>query len=140
MTADSNEHGYLLTREGVILIAMVMDGDVAMRARVEIANIVAAWWRGQIVSRREAPTLADLLDDGPGSGWHEIDAPEPSAPIEIAGGVTGLQKHLVALADKNRGLDPAVLKTLFDEHQVVIAVWPSPELAWRGFPYIEVPC
>jgi hypothetical protein len=36
-----------------------------------------------------------------------------------------LQKHLVKLAEKNRGLDHAALKQLFDEHQVVIAVWQS---------------
>jgi hypothetical protein len=30
MTDDSAERGYLLTREGVIFLAMVMDGDVVM--------------------------------------------------------------------------------------------------------------
>jgi hypothetical protein len=44
-----------------------------------------------------------------------------------------LQKHLVALADKNRGLDPAAVKELFNEHQVVIAVWRSSDAPGVGF-------
>ena len=51
----------------------------------------------------------------------------PPSPIPIAGGSPGLQKHLVALAYKNCGLDPAALKELYNEHQVVIAVWRSPD-------------
>jgi hypothetical protein len=57
--------------------------------------------------------------------------PEPPAPLEIAGGVSGLQKHLVKLAEKNRGLDHAALKQLFDAHDVVTAVWENPDVT-RG--------
>jgi len=42
------ERAYWLTREGVIFMTMKTDGKVAMRAQVEIAEIVAAWYRGQI--------------------------------------------------------------------------------------------
>jgi hypothetical protein len=118
------EREYWLTREGVIFITMVAEGDVANRARVEITQIVAAWWHGQTVPRREAPTMTMLLE----SGYEE--PPEPAAPVEIVGGVPGLQKHLVELANKNRGLD---YSALIDEHQVVVAVWPSPDAPGMGF-------
>jgi hypothetical protein len=115
------ERAYWVTREGIIFFAMKTDGDVASRAQVEIAQIVVAWYRGEIFPRRAASTVEKLLGIDPAD-------PQPSpeklpAPIEIAGGVSGLQKHLVKLAEKNRGLDHAALKELFDAHQVVIAVW-----------------
>ena len=130
MAADSNERSYLISQQGVVFLAMVSDGNVPNQAKVEIAEIVTAWWFGRIVPRREAPTLTSLFNLG-----EELPGPEPEspAPITIAGGVSGLQKHLVALADKNRGLDHAALKELFDEHQVVIAVWPSPDPPGEGF-------
>jgi hypothetical protein len=56
------------------------------------------------------------------------DTEEPPAsapPVEILGGVSGLLKHLVKLAEGNRGLDHATLKQLFDQHEVVVAVWPA---------------
>jgi hypothetical protein len=112
---------YWITREGVIMLAMSMDGEVMTKAKVEIAQIVGAWYRGEIFPRSAAPTVAMLLD----YDSKESQPPEPTAPIEIAGGVSGLQKHLVKLAEKNRGLDHATLKQLFDKHQVVIAVWQS---------------
>jgi hypothetical protein len=34
---------------------------------------------------------------------------------------------------KNRGLDPAALKELYSEHEVVIAVWRSPDAPGHGF-------
>jgi hypothetical protein len=43
MTDDSAERGYLLTLQGVTLVTMVSDGDVAMRMKIEIAEIVPAW-------------------------------------------------------------------------------------------------
>jgi hypothetical protein len=121
---------YWLTREGVILITIIAEGNVPMRARVEIAQLVAAWWRGRLLPRREAPTVAMLLDE---SKYEELPEPPAPAPIEIAGGAAGLQKHLVALADENRGLDHAALKQLFDEHQVVVAVWRSEDAPGSGF-------
>jgi hypothetical protein len=129
MTDDSAERGYLLTLQGVTLVTMVSDGDVAMRMKIEIAEIVTAWWHGRLLPRREAPTATRIFDLG------EV-LPEPEAepaPITIAGGIVGLQKHLVALADKNRGLDPAAVKELFNEHQVVIAVWRSSDAPGVGF-------
>jgi hypothetical protein len=130
MTEDRAERGYLISQQGVVFLAMVSDGNVPNQAKVEIAEIVTAWWFGRIVPRREAPTLTSLFNLG-----EELPGPEPEspAPITIAGGVSGLQKHLVALADKNRGLDHAALKELFDEHQVVIAVWRSPDPPDEGF-------
>jgi hypothetical protein len=128
-TDDSAERSYLLTLQGVVFLAMVSDGNVANQAKVEIAEIVRAWWHGRIVPRREAPTLTRIFDLG-----EELPGPEHEpARITIAGGVSGLQKHLVALAAKNHGLDPAALKTLFDEHQVVVAVWRSPDAPGMGF-------
>jgi hypothetical protein len=120
---NGGERCYWITREGVIMVAMWIDGKVATQAKVEIAQIVSAWYRGEIFPRSAAPTVAMLLN-------HDSKTPQPPeliAPIEIAGGVSGLQKHLVKLAEKNRGLDHAALKRLFDEHQVVIAVWESPD-------------
>jgi hypothetical protein len=64
--------------------------------------------------------------------WTEADAkdssyprvvPQRPEPVEIVGGVSGLQKLLVKMAEENRGLDHAALKQLFDEHQLVMAVW-----------------
>jgi hypothetical protein len=119
ITYDNGEPGYLLTREGVVMVAVWSDGKVATQAKVEIAQIVSAWYRGEIFRRSAAPIVAKLLDyDSKAS-----QQPKPIAPVEIAGGVSGLQKHLVKLAEKNRGLDHAALKQLFDEHQVVIAIW-----------------
>jgi hypothetical protein len=93
---------------------------------VEIAQIVAAWYRGEIVPRSAAPTVAMLLGH---ADWREVDALQSSEPVpppvEIVGGVSGLQKHLIKLAEKNCGLDHATLKQLFDKHEVVVAVWPA---------------
>jgi len=126
-TTIDGEHAYLVTREGIIFFAMKTDGDVASRAQVEIAQIVTAWYRGQITPRSAAPTVSMLLGIDPADPQ---PPPEPTAPppIEIAGGVSGMQKHLVKLAEQNRGLDHAALKQLFDHHQVVIAVWQSPDV------------
>src|SRR5947209_6399343 len=102
------EHAYWVTREGIIFFAMKADGDVATRAQVEIAQIVVAWYRGEIVPRSAAPTVSMLLGIDPAD-----PQPPPEklpAPIEIAGGVSGLQKHLVKLAEQNRGRDHAALK------------------------------
>jgi hypothetical protein len=123
-TFDNGERGYSLTREGVIFFAMKTDGDVASRMQVEIAQIVTAWYRGEILPRSVAPTLIGMLEN---DDWEEIDKPpEPaSPPVEIVGGVSGLQKLLVKRAGENRGLDHAALKQLYDAHQVVIAVWES---------------
>jgi hypothetical protein len=130
MTDDSAGRHYLLSQQGAVFITMVADGNVANQAKAEIAEIVTAWWYGRIVPRREAPTVTSLFNLG-----EVLPGPEtaPSSPIPIAGGTLGLQKHLVALADKNRGLDPATLKELYDEHQIVIAVWPSPDAPGQGF-------
>jgi hypothetical protein len=49
--------------------------------------------------------------------------------VEIAGGVPGLVKHLVKLAEENRGLDHFALKQLFDAHEVVVAVWQAEDFA-----------
>jgi hypothetical protein len=116
---DSGERCYWLTREGVVMVVMVADGKKATSAKVEVSQIVTAWYRGEIFPRSAAPTITMLLNHDS----KESQPPEPTAPIEIAGGVSGLQKHLVKLAENNRGLDHAALKQLFDEHQVVIAVW-----------------
>jgi hypothetical protein len=130
MTDDSAERGhYLLNLQQVVFLTMVADGNVANQAKAEIAEIVTAWWHGRLLPRREAPTVTSIFDLG-----EEMPGPEPApAPVHIAGGVRGLQKHLVALADKNRGLEPAALKELYNEHQVVIAVWPSPDAPGHGF-------
>jgi hypothetical protein len=120
ITYDNGEPGYLLTREGVVMVAMWSDGRVATQAKVEIAQIISGWYRGEIFPRSAAPTVAKLLDYDSKASSQPLG---PRAPIEIAGGVSGLQKHLVQLAEKNRGLDHAALKQLFDEYQVVIAVW-----------------
>lgn len=118
---DSGERCYWITREGVIMLAMSMDGKVATDAKVEIAQIVGAWYRGEMFPRSAAPTVAMLLD----FDSKTQQPPEPTPPIEIVGGVSGLQKLLVKLAEENRGLDHATLKQLFDDHQVVVAVWQS---------------
>jgi hypothetical protein len=55
-------------------------------------------------------------------------AAAPAPPVEIFAGVSGLQKLLVKLAEGNRGLDPAALKELYDQHQVVVAVWEDPSV------------
>jgi hypothetical protein len=129
-TFDNGEHGYWLTREGVIFFAMKADGKVATQAQAEIANIVAAWYRGEIFPRSAAPTVAMILEFDKGAEADTKDSSYPKAatqphPIEVLGSVAGMQKHLVKLAEQNRRLDHAALKELFDEHQVVIAVWKS---------------
>jgi hypothetical protein len=120
-TTIDGEPAYLMTREGVVFYTMKTDGKVATQGQVEIANIVAAWWRGEIFPRSAAPTMAKVFD---APAWEELP-PEPPAPtpIAIAGGVAGLQKFLIQKAKENRGLDHAALKELFDNHQVVMAVW-----------------
>jgi hypothetical protein len=109
-----------MTREGVIFYAMKTDGDVAARAAVEITQIVAAWYRGEIVPRSAAPTVSMILDFDKHAPEHTAELP---APVEIAGGVRGLERLLVKMAEENRGLDHAALKQLYDSHQVVMAVW-----------------
>jgi hypothetical protein len=99
---------------------MKADGKVATRGQVEIANIVAAWYRGEIFPRSAAPTMTKIFDV---PAWEPPPEPPAPAPLEIAGGVAGLQKLLVKMAEQNRGLDHAALKELFDTHQVVTAVW-----------------
>jgi len=116
---SDGEREYWLNREQVIFMTMKADGNVATDAQAEIARIVGAWHRGEIFPRSAAPTVAMLLEVDP----RDEQPPEPPAPIEIAGGVAGFQKHLVEVAKQNRGLDHAELKQLFDAHQVVIAVW-----------------
>jgi hypothetical protein len=110
-----------MTREGVVFYTMKTDGKVATQGQIEIASIVAAWWRGEILPRSAAPTMTDIFS---APHWEELP-PEPPAPapIAIAGGVAGLQKFLIQKAKENRGLDHAALKELFDTHQVVMAVW-----------------
>jgi hypothetical protein len=119
-TTDDEPTAYWVTREGVIFYAMKTDGEVATRAQVEMTNIVAAWYRGEIFPRSAAPTVAMLLDFDKHAPENKAELP---APVEIAGGVSGLQKLLVKLAEENRGLDHAALKQLFEAHEVVMAVW-----------------
>jgi hypothetical protein len=118
----NGEPVYWISREGAIMLAMTADGKVATDAKVEIAQIVTAWFRGEFFPRSAAPTMIKLLDLDPATPQPPDPAP---APIEIAGGAAGLQKHLVEVAKQNRGLDHAALKQLFDDHQVVMAVWES---------------
>jgi hypothetical protein len=128
-TFDNGERGYWITREGIIFYAMKTDGKVATDAQVEIAKIVTAWYSGEIIPRSAAPTVAMLLEfdaeaeaDAKDSSYPKT-TPQPPEPIEILGGVSCLQKLLVRRAEKNRGLDHVALKQLYDQHQVVIAVW-----------------
>jgi hypothetical protein len=96
-------------------------GKVPAQAQAEIAQIVTAWWRGEIFPRSAAPVMTRLFDIEP----YTSEPPEPSvpAPIEIAGGVSGLQKLWIRMAEENRGADHAALKELFDTHELVVAVW-----------------
>jgi hypothetical protein len=128
-TFDNGEPGYWLTREGIIFFAIKTDGDVATRAQAEIAQIVSAWYRGEIFPRSAAPTMAMLLEvdadaeaDAKDSSYPKPPLARPE-PVEIFGGVSGLQKLLVEMANANRGLDAAALKQLYDTHQLVMAVW-----------------
>jgi hypothetical protein len=121
---EDGEDAYWLTQEHVIFFTMKADGEVATRAQAEIAKIVAAWYRGEIFPRSAAPTVNMLLEIDPADPQPPPE-PVPPSPIEIAGGVPGLQKRLVKLAEGNRGLDHAALKQLCDAHQVVMAVWKS---------------
>jgi len=52
---NGGERCYWITREGVIMVAMWIDGKVATQAKVEIAQIVSAWYRGEIF--RAVPRL-----------------------------------------------------------------------------------
>ena len=56
-TTIEGEPAYLVTREGVVFYTMKADGKVAMQGQVEIANIVVAWWHGEIFPRSAAPTI-----------------------------------------------------------------------------------
>ena len=114
------EPAYLISREGIVFFTMKTDGRVATQAQVEIAQIVAAWYRGEIFPRSAAPTMTRLFEIEP-----HTPQPEPIEAIEIAGGVAGLQKLLVEMAKKNRGLDHAALKELYETHELVTAVWES---------------
>jgi hypothetical protein len=127
---DNGERCYWLTRDGIVFLTMSADGKVATQAKVEIAQIVTAWYRGEIFPRFAAPTMVMLLDLDPATPQPPDPAP---APIEIAGGVAGLQKHLIEVAKQNRGLDHAALKQLFNDHQVVMAVWESSDAPGPGF-------
>jgi hypothetical protein len=130
MADDSAEVEYWLNRKQVIFCTILAEGNVAADVRAEIAEIVDAWYHGQIFPRSAAPTVAMLLEVDP----RDEQPPEPPAPIEIAGGVAGFQKLLVEMAKQNRGLDHAALKQLFDAHQVVTAVWENPDVtAGPGF-------
>jgi hypothetical protein len=55
-------------------------------------------------------------------------------------GREGIIMFLVELAEENRGLDHVTLKQLFNEHQVVVAVWPSSDgprfLTLKGTEYL----
>jgi hypothetical protein len=121
-TTIEGEPGYLVTREGIVFYTMKADGKIATQGQVEIANIVAAWWRGEIFPRSAAPTMSKIFDI---PAWESPPEPPAPEPIEIVGGVSGLQKLLVKMAQQNCGLDPAAVKQLFDQHQVVMAVWQS---------------
>jgi len=141
-TFDSGERGYWLTREGVVFYAMKADGDVATKAQAEIAQIVTAWYRGEIFPRDAAPTVSMLLEFDSKAEADAKDSSYPKAtprpePVEIFGGVSGLQKLLVKMAEKNRGLDHAALKELYDGHQVVTAVWESDDKT-RGPGFLTV--
>ena len=127
---DNGERCYWVTREGIVFFAMLTDGKVTTQAKVEIAQIVTAWFRGEFFPRSAAPTMVKLLDRDPATPQPPDPAP---APIEIAGGAVGLQKHLVEVAKQNRGLDHAALKQLFNDHQVVMAVWESSDAPGPGF-------
>jgi hypothetical protein len=131
-TTIDDEPAYLVTREGIVFFTMKSDGKVPAQAQAEIAQIVTAWWRGEIFPRRAAPVMTSLFEIEP----HIPEPPsEHPAPIEIVGGVSGLQKLFVKMAEENRGLDHAALKELFDTHEVVTAVWGQD---WRpGLPHLE---
>jgi hypothetical protein len=100
-TTDDEPTAYWVTREGVIFYAMKTDGEVATRAQVEIANIVAAWHRGEIFPRSAAPTVEMLLDFDKHAPEHTAEHP---APIEIAGGVSGLQNSGFGWPRRTAGL------------------------------------
>jgi len=126
-TLDDGEPAYWVTREGVIFYAMKTDGKVATQAQMEIATIVAAWYRGEILPRDAAPTVSMLLefDKDAQAEWEQEQAQQQPEPLEIVGGVAGLQKLLVKMAEQNRGLDHAALKELIDTHELVMAVYPA---------------
>src|SRR5262245_25122935 len=105
-TTIDDEPAYWMTREGVIFYAMKTDGDVAKRAQVEITNIVAAWYRGEIYPRSAAPTVVMMLDFDKHAPEHTAELPPP---IEIAGGVSGLQKLWIRMAEDNRGASHTAL-------------------------------
>ena len=120
-TLEDGSPAYWMSREGVIFYSIKSDGKVATDAQMEMTYIVAAWYRGEILPRSAAPTVSMILES---DKWEEIERPPASPePIEIVGGVSGLQKLLVKMAEQNRGLDHAALKELFDTHQLVMAVW-----------------
>jgi hypothetical protein len=122
---DRSGQMYWVTREGIVLLAMTADGQVAMHARIEIAQIITAWWDGRLFARNRCPVLMKLFDlEGHSDEEVGYEPPVP-APIEIAGGAAGLHKLWIARAEENRGLDPAALKQLVDAHDVVMAVWPA---------------
>jgi hypothetical protein len=79
--------------------------------------------------------MVKLLDRDPATPQPPDPAP---APIEIAGGASGLQKHLIEVAKQNRGLDHAALKQLFADHQVVMAVWESVDCRSGGPGFLTV--
>ena len=131
----SGQRHYWISREGVILLVETADGDVAMRGKVEIAQVVEAWFRGQLLPRSRAPTLASVLDEAtyePGRVRHGDPEEWHSEPVEIVGGTAGLQKYLIALAEENRGLDHAALKKFYQDHEVVVAVWRSTDAPGMG--------
>src|SRR5262249_58480759 len=61
-TTIDGEPAYLVTREGIVFFSVKSDGKVATQAQAEIAQIVAAWWRGKIFPRSAAPTMSKIFD------------------------------------------------------------------------------
>src|SRR6516165_1603863 len=128
-TDDKGGPAYWCTREGVVIIAMTGGSATVLKARTEIARIVAAWYRGEILPRSAAPTMSKVFEIDPADPQPTPEELAPP-PLEIAGGVSGLQKLLIKMAEQNRGLDHAALKELIEAHEVVTLIWlDNPERA-----------
>jgi hypothetical protein len=90
---------------------------------------VAAWYRGELLPRSAAPTMSKVFEIDPADPQPTPEELAPP-PLEIAGGVSGLQKLLIKMAEQNRGLDHAALKELIEAHEVVTLIWlDNPERA-----------
>jgi len=105
MNYDGGEPGYWVTREGIVFFAMSTDGEVATQAKVEIAQIVTAWFRGEFFPRSAAPTMVKLLDRDPATPQPPDPAP---APIEIAGGVAYGRGREAELRSRSRRAQAAL--------------------------------